>query len=319
MIKNRLCYLAGLAVALLFHAFYFGWFSWFVLMTVILLPLFSLLVSIPAMAQMELSLELPQRTRQGGRIYLGLRGSSGRFPMPKCRFRLTVTNCLSGQSISVGQTLPAGGRWYLNPDTTHCGQVTCAVTKGRVYDYLGLFSVPLRHKPSASVLVCPVAEEPRELPNLNRFLNRRSRPKPGGGFAEEHELREYRPGDPLRQVHWKLSVKTDSLILREAQEPVRERTLLTLDLRGTPHGLDRILSNLVWLSRWLLEHDTVHGIAWTDPADGLVQAEVTCPEDLTAVLDKLLCSTPDEGLPSLAHRRFPGVSWRYHLMEEDLP
>lgn len=30
-----------------------------------------------------------------------------------------------------------------------------------------------------------------------------------GAYAEEHELRPYRPGDPMRTVHWKLTAKQE--------------------------------------------------------------------------------------------------------------
>ena len=317
MLKNWLLYILSLGCALVFHAFYYGWYSWFVLMLAILLPLFSLLVSIPAMVRMRLQLELPAQCTRDEQIYLALRGSCGRLPMPKCRFRLTMASCLSGQSVSVRQKLPGGARWYVAPDTTHCGQLTCTIDRSRVYDYLGLFFIPVRQTGQASVCIYPAPVQPSRLPNLSQFLVRQRRPKPGGGFSEEHELRDYRPGDPLREVHWKLSVKTDSLIVREAQEPVRGRTLLTLDLAGTPEELDSLLSQLTWMSQWLLDHDTPHHIIWIDPADfELICARVGNNDDLQAVLNHMLCSTPRQDLPSIASRKFGAASWRYHLRPE---
>ena len=46
--KNWLLYTAGLAGTVVFHAFYFGWYSWFLLVLVLSLPLFSLVVSVLA-------------------------------------------------------------------------------------------------------------------------------------------------------------------------------------------------------------------------------------------------------------------------------
>ena len=48
MLRNWLVYLLGLAGALVFHIYYFGWYSWFVLVLAVALPWFSLLVSLLA-------------------------------------------------------------------------------------------------------------------------------------------------------------------------------------------------------------------------------------------------------------------------------
>ena len=64
MIGRWICYFLGLAAAVVFHAYYFGWYSWFVLQLTVLLPLFSLLVSLPSMLRAGLTLEGPSVCRQ---------------------------------------------------------------------------------------------------------------------------------------------------------------------------------------------------------------------------------------------------------------
>lgn len=41
----------------------------------------------------------------------------------------------------------------------------------------------------------------------------------GNDPSETFDIREYVPGDDIRSIHWKLSSKTDTLILREASDP----------------------------------------------------------------------------------------------------
>lgn len=318
MVKNWIFYILGVICAVVFHAFYYGWYSWFVLTLLICLPLFSLLVSIPAMLRMQLQLELPAACHRQEQLYLSLQGSCGWLPMPKCHFRLITENTLTGQSVSVRQKLPCTHNWYVRVDTSHCGLVTCRVDRSRVYDYLGLFWAPIKRRSEAAVCVYPVPAEPSPMPNLSQFTVRQRRPKPGGGFAEEHELRDYRPGDNLRDVHWKLSAKTDRLTVREAQEPVTGRALLTLDLCGTPEEKDSILSQLDWLSRWLTEHETVHQILWIDPSTcRTVCAQIEAGEDLHNVLGRLCSTAAGKDVPSLALRRFGGAFWRYHLQPQE--
>ena len=49
MVKNRILYGLFLLAAVIFHSFYTGWFSFLLLVFAVLLPVFSLLVSLPAM------------------------------------------------------------------------------------------------------------------------------------------------------------------------------------------------------------------------------------------------------------------------------
>ncbi len=312
--KNWLLYGAGLGAALAFHAFYFGWFSWFVLILVLVLPVFSVIVSVLAMVRVRLQLSGPVRCGLGDPAFVTLQAMGGFLPLPMVCFRLQIRSVMSGKELVLRQQAPGQEEWYVPLDTDHCGVLSCTLSKGRIYDYLGLFGFPLRLPPGVEVSVEPKAVEPEELPNLSHFLARRRKPKAGGGFSEEYEMRDYRPGDSMRDIHWKLSVKTDRTIVREPQEPIRGLTLLTFDLQGPEGRVDRTLGRLLWLSQWLLEHDTPHQILWIDPQDcQMTQAVMEKPEDWQELLPRLLHARLQEDTPSIAHRRFSNASWRCHV------
>ena len=304
----------GLAATLVFHAYYFGWYSWFVLQVMVLLPLFSFLISLPAMLRVRLSVDASPVCYRMDHAYVRITVQTDRFPLPRCKFRLRVTNRMHGTNSAVRCHLDGAGSWYAKLETEHVGLLQCRVERARVYDYLKLFRVPVRAGQSVEVLVNPHEEEPASLPNLTRFLTKQLKPKPGGGFSEEHELRDYRPGDPLRDIHWKLSAKTDQMILREAQEPVRGNVLLTLDLIGSPDQIDHILAQFRWLSNWLLEHEVCHELRWFAPENlHMETAKIACEEDLEQVLETLLSSQLKPNMPSIADHRFQGADWRYHI------
>lgn len=151
---------------------------------------------------------------------------------------------------------PRSLQMALELPTNHCGAVTCAVDRGRVYDYLGLFRLPRRWNCQTELLVLPCPQPPEQLPSLAQLQVLSYRPKPGGGFAEVHELRDYRPGDSPREIHWKLTAKVDHPIVREAQVPNQGPVVLTLDLSGSPGELDSCLDQTCWLAQWLLAHGT---------------------------------------------------------------
>ena len=266
----------------------------------------------------RLRMDAPALLTRNEAAYVTLRAGNGFLPQPLCRFRLTITAVMTGERRSLRQSTQSQGSWYVPLDTSHAGAYLCQVEKARVYDYLGLFRLPVRAPAPVETVIRPVPREPARLPNLRHFLVRQLKPKPGGGFSEEHELRDYRPGDSMREIHWKLSVKTDRTIVREAQEPVRGLTLLTFDLRGTPGRVDATLEELLWLSQWLLDHDTPHQILWIDPTDcETATAPIEAPADLEALLSRLLHTPLRPDTPSLEGRTFPRATWRCHISPQE--
>lgn len=314
MIRRWALYLLTLLSVLVFYVFYYGWISHFLFVVVLLLPWLSLLVSLPAMLGLRVrwNWQTEARCSRGNTAILRLGRRRAWLPAPRCRLSLQVTHVGSGQNVVWPLWLQEAQELPL--DTTHCGVLRCQLVQGWVYDYLGLFRLP-RHTPPARLLtVWPVPTAPQPAPHLDTLEFRRWQAKPGGGFSEQHELRLYRPGDPLRSVHWKLTAKTDDLVVREPQEPVKQLALLTLDLINDPAQLDRILDQLCWLSDLLLQHEIPHELRYLEPSTGaLCSLPIRCSEELTAAVERLLHTPLAEQTPSLAGRPFPEADWRYHI------
>ena len=91
MAKNRILYGLFLLAAVIFHSFYTGWFSFFLLVFAVLLPVFSLLVSLPAMLRAAYEAELPARCFCGQTVQYRLTARHmAKLPVSRCRLRLTV-------------------------------------------------------------------------------------------------------------------------------------------------------------------------------------------------------------------------------------
>ena len=194
MARNRIFYGLFLLAAVVFHSFYTGWFSFFLLLFSVLLPVFSLLVSLPAMLRAAYAPQLPLRCFCGQDAQFTLQPSSAaRLPVSCCRLHLLVCDAVGGTQQAEWLTLAGTLRFSLRVDTRHAGQQTFRVDRARVYDALGLVGLPLQLPTACSIAVEPEPLEPAELPNLSQFQYRSYHPKPGGGFSEIHDLREYRP------------------------------------------------------------------------------------------------------------------------------
>ena len=301
MAVRRIWYLAGLLGCWIFYLAYGEWFAWLLLWLVLGLPWFSLVLSLPAILTFRAASDGPAWLLRGSAGDLWLVGSCS-LPMPPFQGKLRIRHNFTGASrrYTTGSGLP----------TDHCGCLTVTVEKMRVYDYLGLFSFPVKHIPPKQLRIRPTPSAISDLPELEQWKSTRWKPKFGGGFSENHELRLYRPGDSLNQVHWKLSAKTGKLILREAMEPIREDVLLTLTLRGTPEELDRKLGRLQWLGGRLIRENipcTLRALT----AEGMLHFPIYCDADLEKAVDDLLSSDPaKEG--SVRDHDF-AASRQYHI------
>lgn len=247
--RRWILYSGSLIGCIVFYFAYREWFAWLALIAVLSLPVAALVLSLPAMTGLRLTQGGPRLAEAGTPLTLTFTAHC-RLPKPPCRCDMKVTQATTGfdETVKEGQPLPA----------EHCGVLVCRPKKPKVYDYMGLFRLKIRGMEESRIIVYPKKVPVTDLPSLERHRARIWRPKPGGGFAENHEIRLYRPGDKLNQVHWKLSAKTGKLMIREAMEPVRDRICIEMILRGTPEEMDRNFGQLLWLSCHLLERDLPH-------------------------------------------------------------
>lgn len=251
MAGRRLLYLVTLAGCLVLYVFYREWLAWLLLMAVVCLPLGSLLISLPAMCMVKTSLNCPTEVSVGQSVRPEL-ARKCRLPAPPVRCRIRLRRAMTGETSTwkPGKLLLAD----------HCGVLELTPRRLWVYDYLGLWRFPGGKKEPRLLTVLPVPVEPEILPHPNRYTAAGWRPRPGGGFSENHDLRLYRPGDDLRNIHWKLSSKTGKLIYREPVVPLRKRLTVTLELSGDPHQIDSKLGRLLWTSEHLLSQGVTHEV-----------------------------------------------------------
>jgi len=301
MAGRRLAYLALLSGCGIFYIAYGEWFSYLALVLVLLLPWLSLVLSLPTMLTFRMRVEGAETVPMGAPGELMLLGSS-RLPLPPFRGRIRVTRCFTGE---VSWYDPAAGL-----PTEHCGGLRAAGEKCRVCDYLGLFAIPVRCSEPRTIRVRPGTVPIPVLPELDKYLAKSWRPKSGGGFGENHEIRPYRPGDNLNQIHWKLTAKTGKWMLREPMEPQRGLVLVTMEISGTPEELDRKFGRLAWLGQHLLEKNLPFQLRVLT-GDGIHTADVTEEGLLRRQIDELLCArAATEG--SLGDRE-SAASWHYHI------
>lgn len=326
MVLRRILYGLTLLGVLLFHITNENYLAQFLLALCVALPMLSLALSLPGMlgCRLELSAAPPALERGADGRWLASVESPGSLPLPRLTVRLTKENLLTGQKERGRLTLSGVARRpvELAVPAAHCGLLELRVDRARVYDYLGLFSLRVAAPYPARMLVRPVPVH-MEPPLIPEGLGARPSPVNAArlGPGEDCDLRDYRPGDPMRSVHWKLSSKWDELIVRERADTLIPLPLLTLDRFGSPETLDRLLDRALGMSRALLAIQRPHAILWLD-GDGQPQlCAVSDEKQQVDCLHNLLGSFAPPAGPALDDRpellQGPGgPAFRIHITPE---
>lgn len=302
---RRLIWAGALTAALLFQITNNNYLGQFLTALCIVLPLLSLALSLPGMLRCRLTLSAgPAGLERGGQAQWAVEiDTPGSLPIARLSLRLTEENLLTGQLqraklklTGVARRRPARA----DAVTDHCGLLELRAERARVCDYLGLFSLRLPDPAPARLLCRPIPAQ-AEAPHIPEGMGARPVAQNAArrGPGEDYELREYRPGDPLRSVHWKLSSKWDELIVKERGETVTPLPLLTLDRFGTPEALDGLLDRVTGMSRALLSVQRPHAVLWLDGTGEPQLHPVSDEREYRLLLIALLTGPAGETGPAL--------------------
>lgn len=238
---------------------------------------------------------------QGGEYPLRLRvWNITPFSSGRIRVRLSVENTLTGQREQERFTISASPLPQVlehQLSSRACGQLLCRMERAWVSDYLGLFSLPLLHnlRQEAAAFfwpaVHPLVLELQESSVPDSEGERYSQTKPGDDPTELFALRDWREGDRLSRIHWKLSQKLGRPLVKELGLPLSDHRLFLLDLNGTGTEADALLDAFASLSSFLAEGEVAHRAAYWEPS-----AQVLCCREVVGPGGP---ASPVEGAPCL--------------------
>lgn len=269
-----------------------------------------------AARRLRVQIELPESSARNAEFTarISLSGSA----LLRCmhfRLRFTAINLLCGDSLAFEMRSPEEELALFSP---HCGRLRIQIERANIADPLNLFQRRLRLQESASTLILPDAFEiavelaSPDLPNPDS--GDYSPDRPGGDPSELFGIRDYREGDALKSIHWKLSEKYDRTVVREASLPVARSILLLLDncpkAAVDPDDVCAACEALISCSLALADAGVPHRIAWLNRELGILEArDIAQPDDLYGEQGALLaarCAPDSNGLLS-------------HLAEQEIP
>jgi len=156
---------------------------------------------------------------------------AGIFPLAPVL--LTIT-CQGVESAAFLDAPPFRNALYAGElPARHVGAEPAGVTVYVLRDLFGLFKIRKRPSPPGTLIVLP---RPFSLEPLRFHMSDEGRVLPNRtaeDVTSPDDTRAYRPGDPVKRIHWKISARKRAVYVRTYETPAPPDTLILLDC-GAP-------------------------------------------------------------------------------------
>lgn len=308
MLRNKVRYLLLLisvgVLSVLYNIYYMG----IVLLTIIAMPflMFGLLSYLYGRVKAEMiSVVHIANKRDAIPITVQLTNPSI-FPVTNLKIYISYKNGYSDQKFKKSFLVSLDYRTktsvICNLYSEYAGNLEITLEGIRIYDYMKLFSLKKKFKNQLKVAILPYYYELEEnyISNNTRLIesDNYSPLKSGDDPSEVFAIREYREGDRLQRIHWKLSMKQDQLMIKEFSDPLNCSVLIFVNLsvpkaENKLHFVDAIMECALSLSYTFITKGQMHYFSWFDEKHGVCKRlRVVQEQDLFEAVDGLLQSMP---------------------------
>ena len=232
------------------------------------------------------------------RVKMQIRDVSGWQPdtgMPEKSF--TVTAGAERHREGVRQT-------KIQP--VHCGLLKITMQEARLFDYMGLWSARIEVPFAAGYLsVLPgIFPLEKQAGFSSRSEDEGEEAQQAAKFGEDSQeifdTRDYRRGDTLRSIHWKLSAKEEKLLVKEYSMPVDRTFRIFLEWEKgeretAPQETDRFLEAAAAYASHCLDHKNACEFVWYSSREQKIHtSRMGQREELLPALEELLGICPGE-------------------------
>lgn len=246
----------------------------------VILMLASLICLIIASAKTSVDISVSNSTVNGEpiRVVLSVKNRSV-LPVFFCSVKLNVVNINFGLENTQVRRFSLAGRTEktvsIDVNCNYCGKYFIRAESVKLYDYMGIFSCKKVRNQKFQTCMYPqyynvnsISQVMRTNYEKEKYFSHRK----GQILSELLQYREYVPGDNLKLINWKVSCKSDELMVREFDTPTDNQLLIIFD---TFDG-DRIYKNLVYtvlvsISLTYAQNGISHYISWYNPVKNCIE------------------------------------------------
>ena len=192
------------------------------------------------------------------------------IPLTNGVVRLRMGNVFMGETVEQDIEVPLKPLDVTGIELPLCsacvGDVEIRTEKIVLTDFLGLFETERDAFAEDHVFIVPRGETEQEL-SLNAFgkgMNEVEETQmKGSDFSDVSQIREYIPGDAIKNIHWKLSAKKDVLMVKERLQMSSQKLLVVLRLeKSSEEAADRMIETLYSFGGFLITNHVPLTLCW---------------------------------------------------------
>lgn len=166
----------------------------------------------------------------------------------KASLTVRVDNSYYGYSNTVKDVISISSGTNLQNltfEVSRCGKLCITTEDITYYDLFGLINARVPVKQSAVIDIMPKLLDDLEAVYTGLLLgmsDNEDDSRKGNEYSDTSNIREYIPGDRIKDIHWKLSAKRDNLLVRDRIKSCENRLVILLENSENPDCNDDILA-----------------------------------------------------------------------------
>lgn len=283
---NLIFYLV-LNIVVLYTAVYYNSRSmFFVLLALLIIPVFSAGIALCAALKTRAHLEAFENEDQSFNLHLKITNLSP-VSAPCLKYKVVCKNSFGTYSQTMKIDTDAAAKKtstvIIPIKPTRCGLYSAGISRCHAKDFFGLFPLfTSRDRDETEMLIMPkLTFLDIDIKESTAFFisdsDEYDKEKKGEDYSETFEVREYRPGDKLSRIHWKISTG-GKLMVKEGSTPLGCSVLLIADLR---YADESFFEGLFSVSATLCAKLCPHYLSWYSAGD-MRRVKITSAEDIYA-------------------------------------
>ena len=279
-------YIILFIASIFFYILYVGSFSFYLFAFLFITPI-ALFVMLKKMSK-KVSVNFVSAQRMASRsskipVVLKLKNSS-KLPVSNLIIEIEYCNTLDREKNVMKINTPVYPEevQYLTMHISakHYGTIKMHIKRCRIIDMLKLFKIKLPVSGESSVMSdCTFTIVPDYIPIDNNIANyselgletdEYSKTSKGDDPSEIFDIHEYKDGDKINRIHWKLTAKQDKTMVKDYSLPISNSIVIMVDLNIDTSKdnymllYDTIIESVASISYYLVDNDTPHKVVWFD-------------------------------------------------------
>lgn len=279
-----LSYLISWGFLLSFFLFFKSYYFLDLLVIVSCLPILTIGLAIWSYSRLNLEIHpVNEQVRQGeqGAFILRLLGK-GLLWNVVCRGELVNAFYGTGAEIDIEMPVTLRGEEELRlpVSSSYCGKMVLRVEYIDYVDLIGLVRVHKTVQSKGEIYVLP-EENVIERVQRDGFMVGMSdldeSTAKGYDSADVTDMREYRPGDRIKDIHWKVSAKWDKLMVKERSSVAQSQLVFVLGYSNNRQETEEVLRFAYGTAKeFLKEYVPIRILWWIDEQKNF--GEILIPE-----------------------------------------